>query len=246
MEGEPGWYVRGQADATWRLTPSLLRLFSGTNLSNGDALRIEYTAWSHFRASSHLHDSHSPTPAEEVFAWWAYMQHHHCPTRLLDWTRSPYVGLYFAVEQLFERDAALWIFPAYEVEEAFVKKFGKLEMTEGWFASHSRDQILVPFSISKHSSRAAAQQAVFTICTDILAAHDDVISQALSDRPDLSLYKVIIPARCKVEFLASLRVMNITAASLFPGIDGVGKAAGEVIRLRAWRGRETRRTAVQS
>jgi hypothetical protein len=40
---------------------------------------------------------------------WGFMQHHSCPTRLLDWTSSAYVAAYFAVEQLPDTDGALFV-----------------------------------------------------------------------------------------------------------------------------------------
>ena len=33
---------------------------------------------------------------------------HGCPTRILDWTRSAYVALYFAVVEESEKDGAIW------------------------------------------------------------------------------------------------------------------------------------------
>jgi hypothetical protein len=240
----PVWWFRGQADADWPLAPSLLRYFSGVPITPDDALRIEDSAVSHFQASAHLHDCHAPRVEDALIAWLAYMQHHHCPTRMLDWTESPFVGLYFAVEQLFERDAALWVFPPCDVEQAMNRKFGSIELSNQFFASHPRDQILFGVRMTKQSARAAAQQAVFTICTDILAAHDVVISEALSNQADAAPFKVIIPARLKLEFLAKLRAMNITAMSLFPGIDGIGKDAAEVVRLRAWHNGEIARAAL--
>jgi hypothetical protein len=39
----------------------------------------------------------------------------------------------------------------------------------------------------------------------------------------------------KDECLSRLRLMNITPATLFPGLDGVGRAVRDLIRMRALR-----------
>ncbi|MFH7326442.1 FRG domain-containing protein [Desulfurivibrio sp. C05AmB] len=235
-QGDAGWYIRGQSNESWTLQPSLLRQLGEVTVER--ALGIEFGATRRFTSQYHLH-----LPADGVdksqwgsIGWWMVMQHYSCPTRLLDWTLSPYVALYFAVEQSPESDGAVWFFPSSALETVTVNRYGKLRLgSEEQFESHVVAAVY-PIEATQHSRRSASQQAVFTICTHLLADHGDVISEAFAGQEDrYPLNKVIIPAGLKDEFLSRLRTMNITPNSLFPSLDGLGRAARDYIRLRTWR-----------
>jgi hypothetical protein len=77
------------------------------------------------------------------------------------------------------------------------------------------------------------QQSFFTVCRDVLANQEEVLADlSLSHHQSRELFsKYVIPASLKPIFLRRLRVMNISAATLFPGIDGIGRSIGELIRI---------------
>lgn len=235
-QGGAGWYIRGQSNESWPLQPSLLRHLGEVTVER--ALGIEFGATRRFMSQYHLH---APTDGIDksqwgAIGWWMVMQHHSCPTRLLDWTLSPYVALYFAVDQCPESDGAVWFFPSSALETITANHYGKLQhSSEKQLESHDVEAVY-PIEATQHSRRSASQQAVFTVCTHVLADHGEVISEAfVGQEGRYPLHKVIVPAVLKDQFLSRLRTMNITPSSLFPGLDGLGRAARDYIRLRAWR-----------
>lgn len=231
------WYFRGQAQVGWGLTPSLIRHFGDAKLEREKAHGIERGIYRHFLSQAHLYLKPGILmKLTEIIGWWIVMQRYSCPTRLLDWTQSPYVALYFAVEQSADRDGALWAFPAPPLETLMTKQHGVLrhedeEIFTGTF------EAVYPILSTLHTERSIAQQSTFTICTDIFGDHGEIISKAFAGQEDrYPLHKIVIPSSLKHEFLSRLRVMNITASSLFPGIDGLGREAAEYIRVRVWTG----------
>ena len=85
------------------------------------------------------------------------------------------------------------------------------------------------------TDRMAAQQLLFTLSPRILADHGQLIARTLDRAAERAWQKLVVPAALKAEFMRRLRTMNITARTLFPGLDGVGRSIGELVTLEAGR-----------
>ena len=73
-----------------------------------DRANVEQFFVFQFKRRAHNYLSASLLPKEgDSLEWLALMQHHGAPTRLLDFTRSPYVASFFAVEDA-DSECAVW------------------------------------------------------------------------------------------------------------------------------------------
>ena len=95
------WIFRGQPDSKYSLTTSLERAIGDLRQSE----LMEEQLFREFQRRAHHYFKSDDEPRTD-FEWFSLMQHNSVPTRLLDWTRSPYIASYFALDQ--ERNGAIW------------------------------------------------------------------------------------------------------------------------------------------
>lgn len=184
---------RGVQDASYTLIPSIGRhTFAG----DPNLARTERRLFRLFKEAALPYLSFAP---RNDWEWLAVAQHHGIPTRLLDWTTSPLVAAYFAVEQPHDNDSLIYIYTGRETVD-----------TES-----AGDPLQVKqvrrFRPPHISLRVIAQGSIFTIHPLPREPFDD----------DKSLGVLRIRQAARRDFKRALFKCGIKRGTLFPGLDGV-------------------------
>jgi hypothetical protein len=106
ISNRDGWAFRGQSDARWPLLSSLPRRLQQNKVDREHWRQREERAIRIFRRKAHVYLP-DKSVLEDDLRCLAMMQHHGAPTRLLDFTKSPFVAAFFALEQA-AGDAAVY------------------------------------------------------------------------------------------------------------------------------------------
>jgi hypothetical protein len=150
------------------------------------------------------------------------MQHYRLPTRLLDWTESPIVALYFAVAngKRDGQDGALWALDPFLLNE-IVTKTGILPI------KHSQTARLVAQVYSKAVPDDEAVVALAPDEIDIrmlvqlsgMTIHGS--PKPLEDRKysDRILRKFVVEKSAKLELRTELKRLGIRERNLFPDLE---------------------------
>jgi hypothetical protein len=164
-------------------------------------------------------------------------QHHWLPTRLLDWTSSPLVALFFATEHYehHNEDGVIWCVDRYKTNEALPQDV-RAHLTKSGTAAFSLevlakeygdlekfDDISPPsplfFEPPSVSPRIVQKFAFFSVMPGGPRTH---ILPWLEAHLDWC-WKVIVRGCLKKEISERLLVMNISERTLYPGLDGTAR-----------------------
>ncbi len=222
---------RGLPDWRYHRRTSLCRL-------GGDFAPLEDDLVRNFRKYAHS----SQSPGNSWWNWLAMAAHHGLPTRLLDWTFSPFVALHFATEKydLFHLDGVVWSINFIELRRFLPRALNELLEQEGasvftaWVldryaqsldefdqrATESGEPCVIFFEPPSLDERIVNQSALFSMMSSPVLQLEDWLRDHERENPKLCR-KIIIPASLKWEVRDKLDMANITERVIYPGLDGL-------------------------
>lgn len=238
LSNDEHWIFRGQGDAGWCLTPSLERQYSE------NVAEVEERQLREFKAKAHLYEGRPLPEDTDSLSWLALMRHQGVPSRLLDWSMSPFVACYFSFDEKSPREdryASVWAVnlkalckkgvSIYAGHHLRVLSDGFDLSSPGLFDSVQRqwrsdERLFVCSTPRLYNSRVSAQMGLFL--WEVLPQKDFCQGlQKMIGKENIRKWE--FPASLCEEALRSLMVtFNIHPGSLFNDIHGLA----ELVALR--------------
>ncbi len=225
------WY-RGVGNASYSLVPTLAR--RSPTPSPTELNKIEKEIGNSFaqRSPPFVHVDF-PNKWKMLF----YMQHYGIPTRLLDWSESPFVGLYFALTSVARdkkgnpsADAALWLCDPVAWNQTALDYItftgGVLDENCDEIKAYSpaedvdqRPTIPVMIYGTHNSPRIVAQRGVFALFGKGTVGMEKIYVEGKF--PAGSLEKIVIKKENVTNLLNSLHRKGVAESTIFPDIFGL-------------------------
>ncbi len=213
------WF-RGHEEATWLLRPSAYRYAR----PNEDELRLEFK----LRAVTLLDGARPSTD----WGWYFLMQHYGLPTRLLDWTDSSILALFFAVRTKRNRSrAAVWALDPWALNENAIGKGELLLESDAAAApylppaapSSTTPLPRPPIAVqpAHGSTRMFVQRSRFTIHGARRAGFRAMLEGG-------SLIRILIPGTALKAIRNDLRTAGVFETTVFPDLDGLCREIKDV------------------
>ena len=229
---------RGHANSSWKLESTLERSI-GIRWSADLAAKVEEHSLSAFKSKYHIYNQNEHVPKSKL-SWLSVMQHYGVPTRLLDFTESPYVALYFALESynpLSGVDLAIYVLDYTAIMEKSLKfiKQNDSKFTETRASVHSQRDIVFEDVVDRFSydilwiteplevnARMDRQSGTFLLSGNKQKTIESLLASDTYD--DCRIMKVTINSQLYQSIYVLLRKMSINAKSIYGDLSGLAKA----------------------
>lgn len=217
------WAFRGERDERWPLFSSLSRYFQNFGvhpkawaLQEARILRI-------FKRKAHQFLAKPPEPDDD-FQWLALMQHHGAPTRLIDFTWSPYVAAFFSLERTLH-DGVVWALNPAAIDSSRASRPVRMDPRRiGNFRRYylnGKHRIVWMGEPHTMNRRLIAQSGTFAVPGMLKIPIEEILSDG--DQGNM-LAKFILTNPVRETGMRELYRMNITHATLFPDLDGLAES----------------------
>lgn len=190
-------------------------------------LRIENKLYQYYRNMGYLlHDSAEGW--EIVYS----MQHHGLKTRLLDWTESFSIALYFALHKGTDQTASIWMLDPLELnklstgnKQVISPAQDVFPYPEGYLSKQINTSIAV-YPI-KNTQRICTQQGVFTVQGNCLCALNEEFDGRLVELGYLQ--QIEVGSHVRQDALRFLKQNGVNHFSLFPDLDGLAEYLNQLL-----------------
>jgi len=245
---------RGQADKNWDLKTSLDRILDenadyaariAEELAILDKFYVRAREFLGMNEAKHLDGLRLNNKISAL----TVLQHYRAPTRMLDWTLSPWIALYFAAIEHHDKDGAIWWFDQKAFEDEVGQRWANygLKHDRRWPHQVNLNDTAFnsdgpPWITKLHCTlpfhRIEVQQGFFTVGGRLGFEHGALIADVLGEG---QYARIVVPALAKQQILDRLRNMGIHSRTLdYPGADLVGTDLTLELKATHHRGSEYR------
>lgn len=206
------YIYRGHANSVWKLEPTLDRIVKSPRSPKRKGHLESFKFATRGRRGS------NPPLINDENGWWALGQHNGLSTPLLDWTESPFVALFFAVDAArFETSTKCCV---WALSQSTINENTKFNSDDSIKTINKRKPIVELIRpLSDENSRLVSQRGLFTRGPNNVDLEQWVKTYSADDNT-WDLIKIIVPTSGVYDCLRYLNRMNINHATLFPDLYG--------------------------